>query len=96
MSLTSADLILRALYRIRFTTERNPLSPGSFAYCFPLIQRVIENNGIGYPEGYVEIIDDETGLTEKTTEQTVIAVEIIKFHTNQCKLHTSITYSIVF
>ncbi|RKP06393.1 armadillo-type protein, partial [Thamnocephalis sphaerospora] len=71
------DTVVRALYRVRFATERNPLSPGSFAYCFPLVQRVIQENGIGYPEG----------VTEKTTEQTVVAVDIIKFHAAQCGCH---------
>jgi hypothetical protein len=68
------------LYCIRSVSEQKPLLPGSFAYGFPLMERVIQQNGIGYPEGFVEILDDETGVTEKTTEQTMIAMDILRFH----------------
>ncbi|KAI9591473.1 armadillo-type protein [Syncephalis fuscata] len=74
------ELVIRALYRIRFATEQKPLLPGSFSYGYPLIQRVIEHNGIGYPEGFVEVLDDETGVTEKTTEQTMVSMDILRFH----------------
>ncbi|KAM3583875.1 translational activator of GCN4 [Umbelopsis sp. WA50703] len=67
------DLVLRVLYRLRFITERAPLSSSSFAYCFPLLHRVITESGIACDK------KTEEGK-ESALEQITIAVDIIGFH----------------
>ncbi|KAI9492588.1 armadillo-type protein [Zychaea mexicana] len=66
-----ADLVGRVLYRLRFVTESRPLDPASFGYCFPVLQQIIYQGGIGVSGG----ADNEAVL-----EQVVMAVDIIGFH----------------
>lgn len=72
------DMIIRALYRLRFNTEGTPLSASSFSYCLPLLKKIIEKNGLGEVEK-IEI-DEEGPVLDGTNEQTMIAFDIISFH----------------
>jgi HEAT repeat protein len=66
-------MVVRVLYRLRFISERSPLSPSSFAYCFPILHRIITESGIDCNK------KTEQGK-ENALEQVTIAVEIIGFH----------------
>lgn len=66
-------MVIRVLYRLRFISERSPLSPSSFAYCFPVLHRIITESGIDCNK------KTEQGK-ENALEQVTIAVEIIGFH----------------
>ncbi|KAI8144145.1 armadillo-type protein [Fennellomyces sp. T-0311] len=63
------DLTNRVLYRLRFITESRPLDPASFGYCFPALQEVIAQGGLGTGS------DNEAGL-----EQVMMAVDVIGSH----------------
>ncbi|RUS31239.1 hypothetical protein BC938DRAFT_478212 [Jimgerdemannia flammicorona] len=69
-------LVTRVLYRLRSVTERQPLGPASFSYCFPVLNQVIVEGGVG--------CDEKTPLgKENAMEQVVIAVDIVGFHALQ-------------
>ncbi|KAF8985319.1 translational activator of GCN4 [Entomortierella lignicola] len=68
------ELVSRVLYRIRFVTEKQPLLPSSFAYCFPLIHYILQNGGIVSPE------KSAADAKEISQEQVQIAVDIVSFH----------------
>ncbi|KAG0238098.1 translational activator of GCN4 [Actinomortierella wolfii] len=68
------DLVSRVLYRLRFATEKEPLLPSSFSYCFPLIHYILENGGaVGSDKKASE-------AKELRQEQVQIAVDIVSFH----------------
>ncbi|KAF9359136.1 translational activator of GCN4 [Mortierella sp. AD094] len=69
------ELVSRVLYRLRFVTEKQPLLPSSFAYCFPLIHYILQNGGIVSPE------KSSADAKEVSQEQVQIAVDIVSFHT---------------
>ncbi|ORX96881.1 ARM repeat-containing protein [Basidiobolus meristosporus CBS 931.73] len=81
------DMVIRVLYRLRFATEKAPLSPSSFSYCFPLIHQIIRENGVGAPSESRVLHPDEESQYDKTPEQVVIAIDIISFH---CKFSESL------
>ncbi|KAF9966603.1 translational activator of GCN4, partial [Actinomortierella ambigua] len=68
------ELVSRVLYRLRFATEKEPLLPSSFAYCFPLIHFILGNGGV--------VSDDKKASDAKEVrqEQVQIAVDIVSFH----------------
>ncbi|KAF9438265.1 translational activator of GCN4 [Entomortierella beljakovae] len=68
------DLVSRVLYRLRFVTEKQPLLPSSFAYCFPLIHNILQNGGVVSSEKSV------ADAKEVSQEQVQIAVDIVSFH----------------
>jgi hypothetical protein len=72
--LTMLDLVTRVLYRLRFLSEQRPLDAVSLAYCFPLLFLVLEKGGIG------------KSAAEEADEQLILAIEVLTFHTNSCKL----------
>lgn len=65
------DLVNRVLYRLRFLTESQPLSPATFAFCFPLFYQVVMLSG-------VDVKDEEAAL-----EQVLMAIDIIGFHCSE-------------
>lgn len=65
-------LLLRVLHRLRALSEQTPLDAATFSYAFPLLQQVLMQGGIDYP-------DEEQAL-----EQVSLAVDIIKFHCGEC------------
>ncbi|KAG0366840.1 translational activator of GCN4 [Gamsiella multidivaricata] len=67
-------LVSRVLYRLRFVTEKQPLLPSSFAYCFPLIHNILQNGGI------VSSDKSAADAKEASQEQVQIAVDIVSFH----------------
>ncbi|KAK9766674.1 translational activator of GCN4 [Basidiobolus ranarum] len=81
------DLVIRVLYRLRYATEKAPLSPSSFSYCFPLVHQIIRENGVGSPAESRILHPDEESQFDKTPEQVVIAIDIISFH---CKFSESL------
>ncbi|KAF9179251.1 translational activator of GCN4 [Haplosporangium sp. Z 11] len=68
------ELVSRVLYRLRFVTEKQALLPSSFAYCFPLIHNILQNNGIVSPD------KSAADAKEVSQEQVQIAVDIVSFH----------------
>ncbi|KAF9987092.1 translational activator of GCN4 [Modicella reniformis] len=68
------ELVSRVLYRLRFVTEKQPLLPSSFAYCFPLIHKILQNDGIISPD------KPAAEAKEASQEQVQIAVDIVSFH----------------
>ncbi|KAI1317575.1 translational activator of GCN4 [Mortierella claussenii] len=68
------DLVSRVLYRLRFVTEKQPLLPSSFAYCFPLIHNILQNGGIVSPD------KSSADAKEVSQEQVQIAVDVVSFH----------------
>ncbi|KAF9109015.1 translational activator of GCN4 [Mortierella sp. AM989] len=68
-------LVSRVLYRLRFVTEKQPLLPSSFAYCFPLIHNILQNGGIVSSE------KSTADAKEVSQEQVQIAVDIVSYHT---------------
>ncbi|KAG0253420.1 translational activator of GCN4 [Actinomortierella ambigua] len=68
------DLVSRVLYRLRYATEKEPLLPSSFAYCFPLIHFILENSGV------VGADKKASDAKDVRQEQVQIAVDIVSFH----------------
>ncbi|KAG0302645.1 translational activator of GCN4 [Dissophora globulifera] len=68
------ELVSRVLYRLRFVTEKQPLLPSSFAYCFPLIHNILQNGGIVSPD------KSSADAKEVSQEQVQIAVDVVSFH----------------
>ncbi|KAG0234297.1 armadillo-type protein [Mortierella sp. GBAus27b] len=68
------DLVSRVLYRLRFVTEKQPLLPSSFAYCFPLIHKVLQSGGI------VGLDKPAAEAKEASQEQVHIAVDVVSYH----------------
>ncbi|KAL1923463.1 uncharacterized protein VTP21DRAFT_8443 [Calcarisporiella thermophila] len=67
------QLISRSLFRLRFLTEREALSPASFSYCYPLLHQVIFGRGMG--------CDTKTAEgKESALEQLSLALDIVSFH----------------
>lgn len=64
------DLVTRILYRLRFITESRPLPSATFGFCFPVLQQVVQQGGIG--------ADSESAM-----EQVVMALDVIGFHCPQ-------------
>ena len=60
------------LYRLRFTSEQRPFDTVSLSYILPIIQMVLQKEGI-----------DRTG--EDADEQIVLALEFLSVHTDACK-----------
>ncbi|RUS19023.1 armadillo-type protein [Endogone sp. FLAS-F59071] len=71
-------LVTRVLFRLRFITEHQPLGPASFSYCFPILNQVIVEGGIGCNK-------DTPQDKESAMEQVVIALDIVGFHASQGK-----------
>lgn len=59
-------------YRLRFTSEQRPFDTVSLSYILPIIQMVLQKEGI-----------DRTG--EDADEQIVLALEFLSVHTDACK-----------
>ncbi|KAF9134046.1 translational activator of GCN4 [Mortierella sp. 14UC] len=68
------DLVSRVLYRLRFVTEKQALLPSSFAYCFPLIHKILQSGGIVSPD------KSSADAKEVSQEQVQIAVDIVSYH----------------
>ncbi|CAG8561777.1 6442_t:CDS:10 [Ambispora gerdemannii] len=66
-------LVTRVLYGLRIVTERNPLPPASFSYCFHLIYQVIHKGGFLY-------LDNPEEGTDLSLEQVAFSLDIISFH----------------
>lgn len=60
------------LYRLRFTSEQRPFDTVSLSYILPIIQMVLQKEGI-----------DRSG--EDADEQVVLALEFLSVHTDACK-----------
>ena len=69
-------MVTRVLYRLRFTSEQRPFDTVSLSYILPLIQMVLQKEGI-----------DRSG--EDADEQVVLALEFLSAHTDACKRNTS-------
>ncbi|KAI8599877.1 armadillo-type protein, partial [Dissophora ornata] len=68
------ELVSRVLYRLRSVTEKQPLLPSSFAFCFPLIHNILQNGGIISPD------KSSADAKEASQEQVQIAVDIVSYH----------------
>jgi len=68
------ELVSRVLYRLRFVTEKQPLLPSSFAFCFPLIHKILQDGGIVNPS------KPAADAKEVSQEQVQIAVDIVSYH----------------
>lgn len=68
------DLVTRLLYRLRFASEQRPFDSISLFYLLPLVFAVIQQSGIARPAG------------DEADEQITLAIEILSFHTDACKL----------
>lgn len=73
----SSVLVIRILYRLRFLSEQSPFDGATFSYTFPLISRTLLSGGL---PGVTEEDDDPL-------EQVALALEIIKFHSGECKFN---------
>jgi len=71
-------LCTRVLFRLRLITERTPLSPHSFTYCFALIYEIIEKKGIEYVEISYDHESEYAGGA--ALEQIALGLDIISFH----------------
>ncbi|CAG8475625.1 4963_t:CDS:10 [Paraglomus occultum] len=71
-------LCTRVLFRLRLITERTPLSPTSFTYCFALIYEIIQKKGIEYVEASYDHESEYAGGV--ALEQVALSLDIIKFH----------------
>ena len=68
------DLVTRLLYRLRFASEQRSFDSISLIYVLPLLFVVLQQSGIARPSG------------DEADEQITLALEILSFHTDACKL----------
>lgn len=68
------DLVTRLLYRLRFASEQRAFDSISLIYLLPLVFAVLQQSGIARPAG------------DEADEQITLALEILSFHTDACKL----------
>lgn len=67
------ELLIRVLYRIRFLSEQTPFDPATFSYAFPLLSQILHLGGVS------------AGEEDDPLEQVALSVEIVKFHSNDCR-----------
>jgi len=67
-------LVTRVLYRLRFLSEQAPFDAATFSYAFPLLSQTLLTGGVPGEE------------EDDPLEQVALTLEIIKFHSGECKL----------
>jgi hypothetical protein len=65
--------VLRVLYKLRFLSEQVPFDVATFSYMSPLLSQIFNKGGIGLTE------------EDDPLEQAALALELVKFHSAECK-----------
>lgn len=76
-------LIIRVLYRLRSLSEQSPFDSATFSYAFPLLAQVLVQGG--------STSDDP----DEALEQVALVLDIIKFHSGECRLLLILSFSVI-